>query len=94
MVYQNQVKTEAYYDIIGTKNSQGMVNMKFSLMLPQEAKNGPFQGQKGEGWPSPSWDFKAPSLPLKSLKISVVRRPKHNDPGAQPKWHKMEPFKA
>ena len=45
MVYQIQQYTEAYYDIIVTKNSQGMVNMKLS----QEAKNGPYQGQQGEG---------------------------------------------
>ena len=34
-----------------------------------------FKDNKERGWPSPSWDFKAPSLPLKSLKIVVVRRP-------------------
>ena len=26
-----------------------MVNMNLNMVLPQEAKNGPFQGQQGEG---------------------------------------------
>ena len=49
MVYQNQHKTEVYYNILSMESSQDMVNTHFKMMLPQEAKNGPFQGQHGEG---------------------------------------------
>ena len=49
MVYQNQVKTEVYYNILSMEISRDMVNTHFNMMLPQEAKNGPFQGQQGEG---------------------------------------------
>ena len=60
------------------ENSQDMINTHSNMLLSQEAKKGPFQGQQGEGWrPPPFGDFKAPSPPLKSLKISVVKRPKH-----------------
>ena len=38
-----------YYDIISLKINQGMANTYSNYMLPQEAKNGPFQGQQGEG---------------------------------------------
>ena len=31
------------------ENSLDMINKHSSMMLPQEAKNGPFQGQQGEG---------------------------------------------
>ena len=44
-------------------------------MLIKEAKMALFKDNKERGWHSPSWDFKAPSLPLKSLKISVVGGP-------------------
>ena len=76
------------------ENSQDMINTHSNMMLPQEAKRVPFKDNKERGWPSPSWDLKAPSSPLKSLKISVVRRPKHNGPGAQPKWHKTKAKQA
>ena len=49
MVYQNQHTTMLYYDIISMKISQDMVNTHSNYMLPLEAKNGPFQGQQGEG---------------------------------------------
>ena len=55
MVYQNQVKTEAYYDITGSKNSQGIDNTHSNMILPQEAKKGPFQGQQGGGVALPFW---------------------------------------
>ena len=71
-----------------------MVNKNLNMVLPQEAKMVLFKDNKERGWPSPSWDLKAPSSPLKSLKISVVRRPKHQGLGAHSKWHKMEPYKA
>ena len=59
------------------ENSQDMINTHSNMMLPQEAKKVPFKDNKERGWPSPFGDFKAPSPPLKSLKISVVKRPKH-----------------
>ena len=34
---------------------QAMVNTYSNMMLSQEAKNGPFQGQYGEGVPLPFW---------------------------------------
>ena len=71
-----------------------MVNKSLSLVLPQEAKMVLFKDNKERGWPSPSWDLKAPSSPLKSLKISVVKRPQHQNPGANTKWLKMRPFEA
>ena len=49
MVYQNQHTTMLYSDITSLKINQGMVNTYSNYMLPQEAKNGPFQGQQGEG---------------------------------------------
>ena len=55
MVYQTQDKIEVYFDMIGTKNSQGMIKTYSNMMLPQEAKKGPFQGQQGEGVALPFW---------------------------------------
>ena len=37
------------------ESSQDMVNSHFKMMLSQEAKNGPFQGQQGEGVALPFW---------------------------------------
>ena len=62
-----------------------MANMNLNMMLTKEAKMALFKDNKERGWPSPSWDLKAPSSPLKSLKISVVRRPKHQGLGAYTK---------
>ena len=45
----NQHTTMLYYDIICMKISHGMVNTHSNYMLPHEAKNGPLQGQQGEG---------------------------------------------
>ena len=49
MVDQNQHTTMLCYDIMSLEISQGMVNTYSNYKLPQEAKNGPFQGQQGEG---------------------------------------------
>ena len=49
-----------------------------SLKRPKKVH---FKDNKERG----SWDLKAPSSPLKSLKISVVRRPKHQGLGAHTK---------
>ena len=35
------------------ENSQDMLNTHSNMMLPQEAKKGPFQGQQGEGMALP-----------------------------------------
>ena len=37
------------------ESSQDMVNTHFNMMLSLEAKNGPFQGQQGEGVALPFW---------------------------------------
>ena len=37
------------------ENSQDMINTHSNMMLPQEAKKGPFQGQQGEGVALPFW---------------------------------------
>ena len=71
-----------------------MAIIHLNMVLTHEAKMALFKDNKERGWPSPSWDLKAPSSPLKSLKISVVRRPKLNGPGAHSKWHEIGPFKA
>ena len=55
MVYQNQQKTEVHYDILSIENSQDMINTHSNMMLPQEAKKAPIQGQQGEGWALPFW---------------------------------------
>ena len=68
--------------------------MSLNKVLTNEAKMVLFKDNKLRGWPSPSWDLKAPSSPLKSLKISVVRRPKHNGPGAHQNGTKIEPNRA
>ena len=49
MVYQNQLKIEAYYDIISTKNQLRHGQQEPKLGAPSRGKNGPFQGQQGEG---------------------------------------------
>ncbi|KAF5934293.1 hypothetical protein HYC85_030464 [Camellia sinensis] len=71
---------------------QGMYAPLMSLIM--RPKHALFKDNKERGWPSPSWDFKASSSPLKSLKISVVKRPQHQNPGVHTKGHKMRPFKA
>ena len=37
------------------ENSQDMINTHSNMMLSQEAKKGPFQGQQGEGVALPFW---------------------------------------
>ena len=37
------------------ESNQGMTNTHFNMMLPQEDKNGPFQGQQREGAALPFW---------------------------------------
>ena len=37
------------------ENSQDMINIHSNMVLPQKAKNGPFQGQHGEGVALPFW---------------------------------------
>ena len=37
------------------ENSQDMINTHSNMMLPQEAKKGPFQGQQGDGVALPFW---------------------------------------
>ena len=37
------------------ENSQDMINTHSKMMLSQEAKKGPFQGQQGEGVALPFW---------------------------------------
>ena len=37
------------------ENNQDMINTHSNMMLPQEAKKGPFQGQQGEGVALPFW---------------------------------------
>ena len=37
------------------ENSQDMINTYSNMMLSQEAKKGPFQGQQGEGVALPFW---------------------------------------
>ena len=64
------------------ENKLNMLNTLSSMELHKEAKLALFKDIKERGWPSPSWDFKASSTPLKSLKISVVKRPQHQNPGA------------
>ena len=55
MVYQNQQKTEVYYNKLSMESNQDMANTHFNMMLSQETKNGPFQGQQGEGVALPFW---------------------------------------
>ena len=76
------------------KNSLNMLNTHSSIGSLKRPKYVLFKDNKERGWPSPSWDFKASSSPLKSLKISVVKRPQHQNPGASTKWPKIRPFKA
>ncbi|KAF5934268.1 hypothetical protein HYC85_030440 [Camellia sinensis] len=76
------------------KNSLYMLNTHSSIGSLKRPKHALFKDNKERGWPSPSWDFKASSSPLKSLKISVVKRPQHQNPGVHTKGHKMRPFKA
>ena len=59
------------------KNSLYMLNTHSNIGSLKRPKMVHFKDNKGRGWPSPFGDFKAPSSPLKSLKISVVKRPKH-----------------
>ena len=54
-----------------------MLNTHLNKDFLKRPKMVPFKDDKERGWPSPFGDFKAPSPPLKSLKISVVKRPKH-----------------
>ena len=49
MEYQDQFKIMLYYENISMQNSLYMLNTHSNMMLPQEAKKGPFQGQQGEG---------------------------------------------
>ena len=76
------------------KNKPNMLNTQSSIAFLKRPKCALFKDNKERGWPSPFGDFKAPSPPLKSLKISVVKRPQHQNPGASTKGHKMRPFKA
>ena len=76
------------------KNSQGMTNKHSNISSLKRPKMVPFKDNKERGWPSPFGDFKAPSPPLKSLKISVVRRPKHQSLGAHQNGTKWGPLKA
>ena len=76
------------------KNSLNMFNTHSSIGFLKRPKCALFKDNKGRGCPSPSWDFKGSSSPLKSLKISVVKRPQHQNPGANTKWLKMRPFEA
>ena len=94
MEYQNQLKIMLYYGYISMKNSLNMLNTHSSIGSLKRPKHALFKDNKERGWPSPSWDFKASSSPLKSLKISVVKGPQHQNPGASTKGHKMRPFKA
>ena len=71
-----------------------MANMNSRKALTHEAKMAHFEDKKERGWPSPSCDLKAPSPPLKSLWISVVRRPTQGGPEAHQKCTKMRPNKA
>ena len=76
------------------KNNSNMFNTYSSMVLSQEAKLALFKDIKERGWPSPFSDFMAPSPPLKSLKISVVKRPKHKNLGSQQNSTKMSLFKV
>ena len=75
MKFQNQLEIMLYHGYISMKNKPNMLNTHSSIGFLKRPKHALFKDNKERGWPSPSWDFKALSLPLKSLKISVVRRP-------------------
>ena len=62
------------------KNKPNMLNTHSSIGFLKRPKCVIFKDNKERGWPSPFRDFKAPSPPLKSLKILVVKRPKHQSP--------------
>ena len=80
MEFQNQLKIMLYYGYISMKNKPNMLNTHSSMGFLKKPKHALFKDNKERGWPSPSWGFKAPSSPLKSLKISVVKRPKLQSP--------------
>ena len=48
-MHQNQHTTMLYHGMISIKSSYGMINKRLNMMLPQEAKKCPFQGQQEEG---------------------------------------------
>ena len=76
------------------KNKPNMLNTHSSIGFRKRPKYALFKDNTERGWPSPSWDFKATSSALKSLKISVGKSAQHQNPGASTKWSKMRPFKA
>ena len=76
------------------KNSQDMLKTQPNMVLLWRPKLALFKDIKERGWPSPFGDFKAPSPPLKSLKISVGERPKYQSLGALTKWPKNGPFQG
>ena len=94
MEFQNQLEIMLHYGYISMKNKPNMLNTHSSIGFLKRSKYALFKDNKERGWPSPSWDFKASSSQLKSLKISVVKRPQHQNPGANTKWLKMRPFEA
>ena len=71
-----------------------MANMNLNKVLTHEANMTSIEDNKERGWPFPYEDLKIPSPPLKSLFISVVRRPIQGGRGAHKKDTKMRPNKA
>ena len=76
------------------KNSQDMLKTQPNMVLLWRPKLALSKDIKERGWPPPFEDFKAPSPPLKSLKISVVERPKHQSLGFQQNSTKKGPFQG
>ena len=71
-----------------------MVNTPSNIMLSQEAKTCPFQGQQGEGVALSFLGLQGITFTTEIHQYFSGEETQHQNPGASTKWLKMRPFKA